>query len=216
MDTMYESKEYRDYFEDVQDFYREEEKTEEVVPVAQRVKDLRTRQNLSLEQFSWISDIDVDRLAAIEDRRILPDAVTIVKIARAFRIETGYLLGERSDFRYTVVRKKDRRNITRHAAGAADRPNYHYQSLASGVSGKNMEIFLVTLTPDAGNDRPSVHDGEEFLMVTEGSVKVILDDREETLEEGDSIYFRARIPHNVINLSKRENAAMLAVIYIGK
>lgn len=216
MDVLYESKEYRDYFEDIQDFYREQEKAEEVIPVARRVKDLRIRQNLSLEQFSWISDIDVDKLAAIEDRRILPDAITIVKIARAFRIETGYLLGERPDYRYTVVRKKDRQNITRHTAGTAERPNYHYQSLASGVAGKNMEIFLLTLAPGAGNDKLSVHEGEEFLLVTEGAVKVILDDREEILEEGDSIYYRARIPHNVMSLSKQEKAVIMAAIYIDR
>ncbi len=216
MDVMYESREYREYFEDVQGFYREQEKPEEVIPIAQRIRDLRTRQNLSLEQFSWISDIDVDRLAAIEERRILPDVATIVKISRALRIETGCLLGERSESGYTVVRRKDRMNIARHAAGAAERPNYHYQSLASGVAGRSMEIFLLTLTTGAGSDELSIHDGEEFLLVTEGAVRVTLGDREETLEEGDSIYYRAGIPHNVKNLSGRDKAVIMAVIYPGR
>ena len=216
MDVLYESKEYRDYFRDVQDFYRDEEKPEEVVSIAQRVKDLRTRRNLSLEQFSWISDIDVDRLAAIEEHRVLPDVVALVKIARAFRIEAGSLLGEKAGSGYTVVRRKDRHDIARHAAGAAERPNYHYQSLASGVAGRSMEIFLLTLTPDAGSERLSAHDGEEFLLVTEGAVRVVLGDREEALEEGDSIYYRARIPHNVMNLSKERNAVIMAFIYIDR
>ncbi len=214
MDVLYESKEYRDYFEDVQSFYREQEKTEEVTPIAQRLKDLRVRHHLSLEQLSWISDIDVDKLAAIEDRRILPDVVTIVKIARAFKIETAFLLGEGLGSGYTVVRDKDRLNITRHVTGAPERPNYHYKSLASVVTDRTMEIFLLTLTPDAGNNELSVHDGEEFLLVTEGSVRVTLGDRQETLEEGDSIHYRARVPHNVTNLSKEEKAVVMAVIYI--
>lgn len=216
MDVMYESKEYRDYFEDVQSFYREQEKTEEVIPIAQRLKDLRARHHLSLEQLSWISDIDVDKLAAIEDRRILPDVITIVKIARAFRIETGFLLGEGPGSGYTIVRNKDRLNIARHVTGTPERPNYRYKSLASGVTDRNMEIFLLTLTPDAGNDELSVHDGEEFLLVTEGAVRVTLGNRQETLEEGDSVYYRASVPYNVMNLSKQERAVVMAVIYIGR
>lgn len=216
MDVMCENREYRDYFEDVQGFYREQEKPEEVIPIARRIKDLRARHNLSLEQFSWIADIDVDRLAAIEERRVLPDVAAIVKISRALRIETGCLLGERSGSGYTVVRGKDRMNIVRHAAGAAERPNYHYQSLASGVAGRKMEIFLLTLTAEAGSDELSVHSGEEFLLVTGGAVRVILGDREEILEEGDSIYYRAAIPHNVTNLSRQDKAVIMAVIYPGR
>ncbi len=216
MDVMYESREYRDYFEDVQGFYREQEKPEEVVPISQRIKDLRTRHHLSLEQFSWIADIDVDRLAAIEERRLLPDVAAIVRISRALRIETGCLLGERPVSGYMVVRGKDRMNIARHAAGASERPNYHYQSLASGVTGRNMEIFLLTLTADAGSDELSIHDGEEFLLVNQGAVRVTLGDREETLDEGDSIYYRAGIPHNVTNLSRQDKAVIMAVIYPGR
>ena len=80
MDVMCENREYRDYFKDVQGFYREQEKPEEVIPIARRIKDLRARHNLSLEQFSWIVGIDVDRLAAIEERRVLPDVAAIVKM----------------------------------------------------------------------------------------------------------------------------------------
>jgi quercetin dioxygenase-like cupin family protein len=78
-----------------------------------------------------------------------------------------------------------------------------------------MGTFLVTLTPDTGNAELSSHDGEEFLVVMEGAIRVVLGNKEETLKEGDSIYYLATIPHNVINASVKDKAVIMAVIYTG-
>jgi len=172
-------------------------------------------QDMSLEQFSKISGIDKDKVKDIEDHRILPDLGTIVKLSKALRIGTSFLLGEKSGYSYSVMRKQDRHNIQRFSTGSTDRPNYQYQSLASGIKDRHMETFLVTLTPDTGNAELSSHDGEEFLVVMEGAIRVVLGNKEEMLKEGDSIYYLATIPHNVINASVKDKAVIMAVIYTG-
>jgi transcriptional regulator with XRE-family HTH domain len=212
---MSESKEYKEYFDEVQGYYQDQEKKEDITPIGKRLKELREMQKMSLERFSEISGIDKDKVKDIESQKILPDLGTIVKLSKALRIGTSFLLGEKSGYSYSVMRKQDRQNIQRFSTGSADRPNYLYQSLASGIKDRHMETFLVTLTPDTGNDELSSHDGEEFLVVTEGAIKVILGNKEETLFSGDSIYYLATIPHNVINASAKENAVIMAVIYTG-
>jgi transcriptional regulator with XRE-family HTH domain len=215
MKVMSESKEYKDYFDDVQGYYQDEEKKEKITPIGKRLKELREMQNMSLEQFSKISGIDKDKVKDIEDYKILPDLGMIVKLSKALRIGTSFLLGEKSGYSYSVMRKQDRHNIQRFSTGSNDRPNYQYQSLASGIKDRHMETFLVTLTPDTGNAELSSHDGEEFLVVTEGAIRVVLGNKEEMLNEGDSIYYLATIPHYVINASVKDKAVIMAVIYTG-
>ncbi len=216
MKVMHESKEYRDYFEEVQGYYSDQEKKEEIAPIGKRLKELREMQRMSPEQFAKISGIDPDKLSDIESQKILPDLGTVVKLSKALRIGTSFLLGQESGYSYSVVKKNDRRNITRYSTGSSERPNYTYQSLASGIKDKHMEAFLVTLAPDGDGEELSRHDGEEFIVVMEGSIKVILGNKEEVLTEGDSIYYLSPIPHNVINMSKSDNAVILATIYTGR
>lgn len=216
MKVMHESREYKEYFEEVQGYYSDQEKKEEIVPIGKRLKELREMQKMTLEQFSKTSGIPVEKLKDIESQKILPDLGTVVKLSKALRIGTGFLLDEKSGYSYSVVRKKDRQSIARYATGSAERPNYSYQSLASGIKEKHMEAFLVTLSPDAGSEELSRHDGEEFIVVMEGSIKVVLGDKEEVLKEGDCIYYLSTIPHNVINMSKSDNAVIMAMIYAGQ
>ena len=215
MKVMSESKEYKEYFDEVQGYYQDQEKKEDITPIGKRLKELREMQDMSLEQFSKISGIDKDKVKDIEDHRILPDLGTIVKLSKALRIGTSFLLGEKSGYSYSVMRKQDRHNIQRFSTGSTERPNYQYQSLASGIKDRHMETFLVTLTPGTGSAELSNHDGEEFLVVMEGAIRVVLGNKEEMLKEGDSIYYLATIPHNVINASVKDKAVIMAVIYTG-
>ena len=215
MKVMDESREYKEYFEDIQGYYQDREKQEDVTPIGKRLGEIRKMQHLSIEQFAKISGIKQSKLKDIEDQKILPDLGTIIKLSKALRIGTSFLLGQESGYSYSVVRKKERQKINRFSTGNAERPNYQYQSLAQGIKDKHMETFLVTLSPDAGNPELSSHDGEEFLVVMEGKIKVILGNKEETLAEGDSIYYHATIPHNVINAAGKNNAVIMAVIYTG-
>jgi quercetin dioxygenase-like cupin family protein len=73
-----------------------------------------------------------------------------------------------------------------------------------------MEAMLVTLEENPGGEM-SVHDGEEFIYVLEGTVTMqIADDRFE-LAPGDSIYYLSTTPHLIA--AKRGQARILAVLY---
>jgi quercetin dioxygenase-like cupin family protein len=215
MKVMQESQQYNDYFAEVQGFYSSQERKEEIEPIACKLKTLREMQHLSLDHFSKISGIPSDKLKLIEAGDILPDLGTVVKLSRALKVGTGFLLDQEAGYSYSIVRKEDRKKIARHAAGYRERPNYHYQSLVSGIVEKHMESFLVTLSTDEGSGELSSHEGEEFIVVMEGTIRVQLGKKEEVLNEGDTIYYLSTIPHNVKNGSKSESAVILAVLYTG-
>jgi len=214
MKSKVQSDDYRNFLDDLTGFYQKEEKAD-AGPLGARLKKIRELQSLSLDQLARMSGLAMDKLNGIEEQKIYPDLGTIIKLAKALRIATGFLLGEESGFSYSVVRKDDRKRIHRHTTGTASRPGYAYQSLATGVKDRHMETFIVTLSGEAQNTELSSHDGEEFLVVMEGAVKIMLGPKEEILNEGDSIYYHSTIPHAVMNNSAKKDAVLLAVLYAG-
>ena len=58
-----------------------------------------------------------------------------------------------------------------------------------------MQPLLVTLEPTDAPAKLITHSGQEFNLVLEGVVVVVIGDKEFHLKAGDSIYFNPTIPH---------------------
>lgn len=110
--------------------------------------------------------------------------------------------------RYTLVRKSEVK------AGKDFSIQPAPDNVVSGVdlNKKTFRMFAITLVGKGRAHSFSTHDGEDFILVQEGSIKIILDNKEEVLEEGDSIYYCSTIPHRIENLNI-EKSVILAVIY---
>jgi len=92
----------------------------------------------------------------------------------------------------SLVRKGGGYKITKNTG-------YDYKHLAFTFKDKLAEPFMVT---ENSYDSPVVpaqhtHDGQEFEYLVSGSMEFHLGDEVYILNEGDSIYFDARIPHAV-------------------
>jgi mannose-6-phosphate isomerase-like protein (cupin superfamily) len=74
-------------------------------------------------------------------------------------------------------------------------PGYEFSSLAYNFKGRTIEPLLVYLDPSKAEAAPVIHPGQEFNYIIEGKVKVTVGAREYVLENGDSIYFNAGLPH---------------------
>ena len=74
-------------------------------------------------------------------------------------------------------------------------PGYEFSSLAYNFKGRTIEPLLVFLDPGRAPADPVSHHGQEFNYITEGKVRVTVAGREYLLNDGDSIYFDARLPH---------------------
>jgi mannose-6-phosphate isomerase-like protein (cupin superfamily) len=55
--------------------------------------------------------------------------------------------------------------------------------------------MIVELIPCYTPAKPVTHGGQEFNMVLEGRMKMIIGNHQFILETGDSIYFDPNIPH---------------------
>ena len=59
-----------------------------------------------------------------------------------------------------------------------------------------MEPHLFRIKPQAGSGESYTHEGEEFLFVLRGELKISLADEEYHLKRGDSFYFESATPHH--------------------
>jgi transcriptional regulator with XRE-family HTH domain len=180
--------------------------------VGARVRAVRETKGLSLKDVALRTGFSEVNIAQIEAGEVLPPLGDLVKLARALEMKMGYLLAQGESRPYTVVRKKNRKTVSRYASQKTARYGYTYESLAPEKRDRNMEPFLVTLEPTGGDEPPSTHDGEEFIFVLEGEIEVLLGDNREVLSPEDSIYYDSTLPHRVRSLNDK-SSRILAVLY---
>ncbi len=176
----------------------EEQEVLQEIRVGERIKTLREQKGLSLKDVADSSGFSSALLSQVENHLVSPSLGTMVKLAKALGVRVGDFLGETSGEPFTIVRKDERKTISRFASKDGVKYGYSYESLGFEKKNRNMEPFIVTLEPATiKTSKISVHEGEEFIFVLEGQMEVILGDHTDVLYPGDSIYYDSTIPHRV-------------------
>lgn len=185
------------------------------IPVAGKIKRLREEKGYSLQDLAEKSGFSSALLSQIENHLVSPPLGTLSKIARAMEVEIGYFFEETREAPFAIVRRDERKGISRVASKMGVKYGYSYESLAFDKKGRHMEPFLVTLEPATRKDRHAYsHEGEEFIFVLEGKMGVTLGEHTDVLEPGDSIYFDSTMPHRVECVDGDETK-IVAVLYFG-
>jgi transcriptional regulator with XRE-family HTH domain len=186
-----------------------------VIDVGERVKKVRQTRGLTLEDVSKRTDIDVSSLSRIEEGSLAPPLGMIIRLAKALEMRMGYFISGEEEKAYTVVRRKDRKVVSRYDSKKGKYYGYEFESLAPYKKDRHMEPFLVTLEPAKTEHERSTHDGQEFIYVLKGRMDVRLGDEIHVLEPGDSIYYDSTVPH-LVKCHGEEPTKILAVLYAEK
>jgi quercetin dioxygenase-like cupin family protein len=68
-----------------------------------------------------------------------------------------------------------------------------------------MEMFIGQLEPGAMTcEEPLTHPGEEINHVLKGKMWIIIGEDEYVLEEGDTIYYFASLPHKIVSIGEED------------
>lgn len=185
------------------------------VNVGERVKMAREQRGLSLEDISQRTDLDISLLEKIEEGGVAPPLGTVIKLAKALEMKMGYFISGEENRPFTIVRKHDRKVISRYDSKKVKHYGYEYQSLAPHKRDRHMEPFLVTLVPAQTEEERSTHDGQEFIYVLEGAMEVRLGDDVHVLDPGDTIYYDSTVPH-LVKTHGEKKTTILAVLYTEK
>ena len=219
---------YEDFLGDLSQFVaREEEKAfmddlgrkapEEDIPVrvGERVRMVREQRGLSQMDISQRTGIEPDILSKIEQGEMAPPLGIVIKLAKALEMKMGYFISGDEESPYTIVRRSDRKVISRYDSKKGKQYGYEYESLAPHKRDRHMEPFLVNLEPAETEEERSTHDGQEFIFVLSGKMEVRLGEEVHLLDPGDAIYYDSTVPH-LVKCHGTETTKILAVLYAEK
>ncbi|SCZ58089.1 helix-turn-helix domain-containing protein [Epibacterium ulvae] len=181
----------------------------EPLDLGARVRQLRKARDWTLEHAANQAGLARSTLSKIENGQMSPTYEALKKLAEGLQISVPQLFTppkrEQVNGRFTV---------TKSGQGAAHATaTYEHELLADGLSRKQMLPYRARVRARSMNEFDGWvrHDGEEFLYVLTGVIKLYTEFYEPIeMRRGDSAYYDATMGHNVVSTSE-EDATILWV-----
>lgn len=182
--------------------------------VGEKIKSLRQGKSITVEELAQRSGLAVEQIERIENNIDLPSLAPLIKIARVLGVRLGTFLDDSDETGPAVCRKGETKDAISFSNNAIQsRRHMVYHSLAKSKTDRHMEPFIIEVSPFRETDFIlSSHEGEEFIMVMEGTMEISYGKKKYILEEGDSIYYDSIVPHHV-HAFEGQPAKILAVVY---
>ena len=164
---------------------------------------------LTLEEVVSRAQFTVSWLSKLENGQLTPSLDGLVKLAEVLECGVETLVqGLSVPPQYVVVKQGEGRT----EPSRDSRGGYVTESLADQWRDRAMNPMIVNLSGVGNRHHPDNHDGERFLMVLEGEVRLEYGNELIHLDKGDTVYIYAAIPH-VLAPAGRGTAKVLSVSY---
>jgi transcriptional regulator with XRE-family HTH domain len=155
-----------------------------------RIRIKRKDRGYSLNQLAEKINKTSSYLSQVERGLAEPSITALREIAKALEVPIFYFLIEEESHN-AVVKKEERRIL--------NFPGSHITfELLSPDLNRDMEVIEATLEPGAEtSEEPLNHLGEECTVVLKGEMHITIGEKEYNLKKGDSIYYKASLPHKI-------------------
>ncbi len=186
----------------------------EKLKIGQRIKDLRQKKQLTLDDLVTKTGLSKETLAAIENEDATPPLGSLLKLARALDVTMAFFFEDEVELqRLSVTRSGERVRVKRRPHHREGEVDYVYESLEPRNPKKHMEPFLVEFQPMETDEMVFMsHEGEEFHFILDGKLEFRTDDRVEVLYTGDSLYFESEMNHSFRSLETKP-ARVLVIVW---
>ena len=169
----------------------------EIKQIATRLKYLREALDVSVEEAANAAQVSISEYRDAEAGKVDFTFNFLQKLAKHFGVDIIQLItGETPRLTgFQVTRKGEGKSLEREHG-------FEYIHRAAIFKDKSAEPFLVTAKYDPEEStkpvQVSTHDDQEFDYILEGKLRVTVDNYTTILEEGDSIYYNANLPHGMV------------------
>lgn len=181
-------------------------KDNESIPqlIGKRLRKRRKELELTLDELAEKTGLTASFLSLLERDINNPSLDSLRKIAEALEVPLFHF-SEINGQTNPVVRRAERIRITFPPG------NITTELLVPNLRNR-LEIFIAHIHASAGNFvRTPKHDSEECIYLMSGNLRVVLNDTEYLLNEGDSIYFHGSTLREINAVGKKE-AVFISVI----
>lgn len=163
--------------------------------IGQRLKRLRTKNRLTLEELANRSELTKGFLSQVERDLTSPSITTLNDIVEAL----GMTLGE--FFKDEELSKKV---FMEDDYFVLDSDTHQITWVIPNAQKNQMEPILLKLPVEGQSQTITPHEGEEFGYVLKGRVSLVLEDEVLTLKKGQTFYIDGSQSHYLTNISKSE------------
>lgn len=176
--------------------------------VAEVLKVLRRDKHLSLDELASRSGVSRAALSQIEGARTNPTLAVLWKIAVGLDVPFHDLLGTNEQQAVRVLRAGDAPPLKSGDGRMESR------LLSPGGGSVDVEVYDLRFQPKAVHrSDPHGKGTTETLVVLTGSLKLTVEGSEHELGIGDSVFFRADVPHIYENRTAREIRCLDVIRY---
>jgi transcriptional regulator with XRE-family HTH domain len=174
--------------------------------LATHLRALRRSRGLTLAQLAAGTKISKSFLSLLEAGKSDITVGRLMRLADFYRINVSEILPEISSPDVVAVgRKGDWQLLASPSEGIRD-------YLLTPDAKRAMLPFIGVFDPGGKNREYAEHEGEEFAYVLEGTFSLKIEGREPILlNEGDTVYFPAHLPHAYSNNAKRQSRLLCIV-----
>ncbi len=182
--------------------------------VGSKIITLCKEKNISFDELSERTALSVKQIETIINVEELPSLAPLIKIARALGVRLGTFLDDSEMLGPVIHRQADSHEpVTFSSQLSTSSSHLDFFTLAGNKTGRHMEPFLIDIKPSLTHESVlSSHEGEEFIYVLEGSVKIIYGKDTNILYKGDSIYYDSVVDH-LVCAADNQPAKIVAVVY---
>jgi Predicted transcriptional regulators len=174
--------------------------------IGRNLYDIRRKKNLSLDKVAELTGVSKPMLGQIERGISNPSVAVLWKIASGLNVSFTYFIEEKKDdTRY--IRIKDIQPLYECQHKMAAYPLFPYDA------NRKFEIFTIYLQPGCNHVSNPHNDGvEEYIIVTEGTMELVIAEAVYQLAQGDALAFSANKGHSYCNPSAKQ-ACFTNIIY---
>ena len=175
--------------------------------IGRKLKATRLKNDMTIQELAERSQVSSNMISRIERGLTIPSIEILMKLAGAFGMSVNFFVEEASHGS-TVV----------HTRKGTGQPIFFFEdkhqitSLTQGIRDPSFAVFYDTLEKDCSSGEGGmVHTGEEFALVLSGRMEFIIEDENYLLDEGDSLTFKASLPHRWRNLHDGQTLVLWVV-----
>ena len=176
--------------------------------IGNKLKDIRNKRNLSLDEVTKLTGVSKAMLGQIERGQSNPTVSTLWKIATGLKVSFSLFIDENQDD-LKVIYQNDISPIIE------DNNRMKLYPIFPFDANKGFEIFTIELEPGCNHISTPHNDGvEEYIIVTEGQIEININDEKFILQKGNSIRFMANKPHTYKNINQDRSVFQNIILYL--
>ncbi|MFO7815671.1 MAG: cupin domain-containing protein [Halanaerobiales bacterium] len=172
--------------------------------MGKKIRNIRKTQDLSLSALAKKIGKTSSYLSQVERGLAEPSITALREISKALNVPIFYFLVE--DQKHNAVVRKEDRKVLKFPGS-----NLSFELISPDLE-HEIEMIEARLEPGASTlDKPLSHNGEEVSIVIQGKMEITIGSESYQLNEGDSIYYNASLPHKITNVGQKDLVFISAI-----